>query len=240
MEPQNGRNFTVKCECPENQQDINNLENYTAADDEQRSNGSGEIVEEKKLSESADEEIISKKKKRGRPRKNDAVDRKLPPQQSFASSADSQTISKRRLGRRPGRGKLQLLAPLGGYAWDPAGGSFTPHVVLVAPGEDIVDRISTFSVPGPRAICIISAVGLVSTVIIHKPGSTLASTIRFEGTFEILQLSGWFFGGDQMKRISISFSKPDGQVFGGIIASSLIAATPIQIIVGSFKQKIEQ
>ncbi|CAK9314340.1 unnamed protein product [Citrullus colocynthis] len=233
MEPQNRRKFTVKCELSEIRQDINNFESYTAADDEQKSVENSDIVEEKRLSESADGEIISKKKKRGRPRKCDAVDRKNPPQESFSSSADSQTTSKPRPGRPPGSG---------GYAWDTAGGSFTPHIVLVAPGEDIVNRISTFSKSDPRAaICFISAVGLVSTVHLyqHDYDSELDTNLRFEGMFEILRLSGWFVGGDPLKRISISLAKHDGQVFGGIVASSLIAATPTQIIVGSFKQQME-
>lgn len=113
MEPQNRRKFTVKCESLEIRQDINNFESYTAADDEQKSVENSDTVKEKRLSESADGEIISKKKKRGRPRKCDAVDRKNPPQESFSSSADSQTTSKPRLGRPPSSDKLQLLASLG-------------------------------------------------------------------------------------------------------------------------------
>ncbi|KAK7853708.1 at-hook motif nuclear-localized protein 1 [Quercus suber] len=37
--------------------------------------------------------------------------------------------------------------------------------------------------------------------------------------------------------LSVSLAKPDGRVFGGGIAGALIAAGPIQLIVGSFKQK---
>lgn len=48
--------------------------------------------------------------------------------------------------------------------------------------------------------------------------------------FEILQLSGWSYEGDGIKSMTISFSKSDGnQVFGGVVASSIIAATPVQV-----------
>ncbi|KAE8646901.1 AT-hook motif nuclear-localized protein 7 [Cucumis sativus] len=192
--------------------------------------GDGEIDEEFRHGELSAEKQISMKKRKGRPRKfNDAVDRRDP-----QSTPDSQTKPERRRGPRPGLSISQVLATLGCYAWETIGRDFIPQVVLVAPRENIVDRISNFKVPGRRSICIISAYGSVSSVIIHKP-NTVASILRFEGIFEILQLSGWFDGRDNKKQMAISFSTSNGQVFGGIIVRSrLIAATPVQIIVGSF------
>ncbi|XP_008458632.1 AT-hook motif nuclear-localized protein 9-like isoform X2 [Cucumis melo] len=180
MEPQNRRNFTVKHESP----DSDNV-----ADGEQRSIGDEAIDEEDRLGESAGGKTVTMKKIKGRPRKNDAVNGQNP-----SSSADSQTIPKPPLGHPPGFGKLQVLASLGGYAWETFGGDFTPHLILVAPKE---------------------------------------------GMFEILQLSGWSYEGDGIKSMTISFSKSDGnQVFGGVVASSIIAATPVQIIMGSFMQRV--
>ncbi|KAG7950628.1 hypothetical protein I3843_13G124900 [Carya illinoinensis] len=60
----------------------------------------------------------------------------------------------------------------GAFAADTAGGNFTPHVVPIQTGEDIVSKISSLSQKGPRAVCILSATGLVSSVIIRKPGSS--------------------------------------------------------------------
>ncbi|KAL0537859.1 hypothetical protein IC582_026849 [Cucumis melo] len=224
MEPQNRRNFTVKHESP----DSDNV-----ADGEQRSIGDEAIDEEDRLGESAGGKTVTMKKIKGRPRKNDAVNGQNP-----SSSADSQTIPKPPLGHPPGFGKLQVLASLGGYAWETFGGDFTPHLILVAPKENIVNRISKFSIPQSRTVCIISAIGSVSSVIIYDPNS-VASTLKFEGMFEILQLSGWSYEGDGIKSMTISFSKSDGnQVFGGVVASSIIAATPVQIIMGSFMQRV--
>ncbi|KAI8003509.1 AT-hook motif nuclear-localized protein 9 [Camellia lanceoleosa] len=40
--------------------------------------------------------------------------------------------------------------------------------------------------------------------------------------------------------LSVSLAKPDGTVFGGTVAGSLIAARPVQLIIASFKQIIKK
>ncbi|KAF3967647.1 hypothetical protein CMV_008363 [Castanea mollissima] len=163
----------------------------------------------------------------------------LPP----GSSSESPT--KRRRGRPRGSGKLQLIASLGGCAADTAGASFTPHVVNVQTNEDIVSKIASFSQRSPRSVCILSATGSVSRVTISQPGNS-GGILRYEGRFEILSLSGSYTfvekGGANRKiaMLSVSLAKPDGRVFGGGIAGALIAAGPIQLIVGSFKQKLNK
>ncbi|KAI9396812.1 hypothetical protein POPTR_004G189200v4 [Populus trichocarpa] len=175
------------------------------------------------------------KRKRGRPRKYD-VDANLvsspPPPQGLSSSLSS--YEKRGRGRPRGSGKLQLLASLGGFAAETAGGSFTPHVVPVYTGEDIVSKIIELSQKGARAVCILSATGVVSSVIMRQPGPS-GGILRYDGRFEILSLSGSFTfgetGGSNRKNgmLSVSLAKPDGRVFGGGVAGSLIAAGPIQV-----------
>ncbi|KAI4297576.1 hypothetical protein L6164_037461 [Bauhinia variegata] len=85
----------------------------------------------------------------------------------------------------------------------------------------------------------ISATGAVSSV-----GITLPSwgTLTYEGRFEILYFSGSFtyggIGGAHYRKgtLSISLAKPDGNVFGGCLQGPMIAITPIQLVVASFKQ----
>ncbi|XP_024464919.1 AT-hook motif nuclear-localized protein 1 [Populus trichocarpa] len=186
------------------------------------------------------------KRKRGRPRKYDAganlvSSPPLSPPPGLSSSLSS--CEKRVRGRPRGSGKLQLLASLGGFAAETAGGSFTPHVVPVHTGEDIVTKLLVFSQKGARAVCILSATGVVSSVIMRQPGSS-GGILRYDGPFEILSLSGSFTfsktGGSNRKNgmLSISLAKPNGRVFGGGVAGSLIAAGPIQLIIASFKQNI--
>ncbi|XP_041028798.1 AT-hook motif nuclear-localized protein 1-like isoform X2 [Juglans microcarpa x Juglans regia] len=178
------------------------------------------------------------KKKRGRPRKYDAdgnlrLSYIVPPPPGFTLSPSSppEFSSKRGRGRPSGSGNWQLLASLGG--------DFTPHVVTVNTGEDVAGRILSFSQKSLRGICILSANGAVSNVTIRQPGSS-GGILTYEGRFEILSLSGSFTvtdtGGKRSRTggLSISLAGPDGRVIGGGIAGLLVAAGPIQIVVGSF------
>lgn len=186
------------------------------------------------------------KKKRGRPRKYDADGNlRLPYAMStgFALSPSSPTSSeyssKRGRGRPPGSGNWQLLASLGELFANTAGGDFTPHVVTVNTGEDVAGKILSFAQKGPRGICVLSANGAVSNVTIRQPGSS-GGILTYEGRFEILSLSGSFTVSDasgarsRTGGLSVSLAGPDGRVIGGGIAGLLMAAGPIQIVVGSF------
>ncbi|XP_020879348.1 AT-hook motif nuclear-localized protein 7 isoform X2 [Arabidopsis lyrata subsp. lyrata] len=120
-----------------------------------------------------------------------------------------------------------------------AGSNFTPHIITVHTGEDITMRIISFSQQGPRAICILSANGVISNVTLRHPESC-GGTLTYEGRFEILSLSGSFMETENQGSrgrsggMSVSLAGPDGRVVGGGVAGLLIAATPIQVVVGSF------
>ncbi|KAE8784752.1 AT-hook motif nuclear-localized protein 7-like [Hordeum vulgare] len=149
--------------------------------------------------------------------------------------------SGRRRGRPRGSGRRQILATLGEWYALSAGGSFTPHVIIVPAREDVAARIMSFSQRGPRSVCILAASGTISNVAFNKPGSSGSSdsTFTYEGLFEILQLTGSFTMAEEGGRkrtggLSVSLAGPDGRVIGGVVAGVLRAATPIQVIVGSF------
>ncbi|CAM0950268.1 unnamed protein product [Alopecurus aequalis] len=148
--------------------------------------------------------------------------------------------SGRRRGRPRGSGRRQILATLGEWYALSAGGSFTPHVIIVPSREDVVARIMSFSQKGPRSVCILAANGTISHVAFNQPGSSgsSGSTFNYEGLFEILQLTGSFTMSEEGRRrtggLSVSLAGPDGRVVGGVVAGTLRAATPIQVIVGSF------
>ncbi|GKV53506.1 hypothetical protein SLEP1_g60027, partial [Rubroshorea leprosula] len=65
-------------------------------------------------------------------------------------------------------------------------------------------------------------------------------SINMQGRFEILSLSGSFMltevGGQRSRTggLSVSLSGPDGRVLGGGVAGLLTAASPVQVVVGSF------
>ncbi|KAI5066859.1 hypothetical protein GOP47_0017387 [Adiantum capillus-veneris] len=181
------------------------------------------------------------KKKRGRPRKygpEGSLALTVAPLSSLAPSPSSPS-QKRGRGRPPGSGKNQQLAALGELMLGSIGAGFTPHAITVATGEDIASRIMSFSQQGPRGICILSANGAISSVTLRQP-SISGGIVTYEGRFEILSLSGSFllseFGGSRSRTggLSVSLAGPDGRVVGGSVAGVLIAASPVQVIVGSF------
>ncbi|XP_019460592.1 PREDICTED: AT-hook motif nuclear-localized protein 9-like isoform X1 [Lupinus angustifolius] len=192
----------------------------------------------------------SVKRKRGRPRKygtGGTVSLTLTPSPITSASHPGTLIQtqgqKRGRGRPPGSGKKQQLASLGKSLGELMSGSagmgFTPHIVTVGVGEDIATKIMAFSQQGPRAICILSATGAVSTVTLRQ-SSTSGGTVTYEGCFEILCLSGSYLltdGGGSRNRtggLSVSLAGPDGCVIGGGIGGVLIASSQVQVIIGSF------
>uniref|UniRef100_A0A453N452 AT-hook motif nuclear-localized protein n=1 Tax=Aegilops tauschii subsp. strangulata TaxID=200361 RepID=A0A453N452_AEGTS len=120
-----------------------------------------------------------------------------------------------------------------------SGANFTPHILNVATGEDINMKVISFSQQGPRAICILSANGVISNVTLRQHDS-LGGTVTYEGRFELLSLSGSFTptekGGsrDRCGGMSVSLAAADGRVIGGGVAGLLVAASPVQVVVGSF------
>ncbi|KAF5737494.1 DNA binding protein putative isoform 1 [Tripterygium wilfordii] len=189
------------------------------------------------------------KKKRGRPRKYDAdgnlrvpykaaVPPVSPPSGFSLSPSSAPELASKR-GRPPGSGNWQVLASLGELFASTAGGDFMPHVVTVCTGEDVAGNILSFAQRGPRGVCVLSANGTVSNVTIRQPGSS-GGILTYEGRFEILSLSGSYTITDssgvksRTGGLSVSLAGPDGRVVGGGIAGSLIAASPIQVVLGSF------
>ncbi|XP_016447787.2 AT-hook motif nuclear-localized protein 8-like isoform X1 [Nicotiana tabacum] len=147
------------------------------------------------------------------------------------ATPSSENSSKKLRGRPPTPLKKQLDA-LG-----TGGVGFTPHVILVNVGEDIASKLLAFSEQGPRTVCILSAHGAIRNVILRQPAMG-GSTVTCEGRFEIISLSGSFFRSEsnsgRTSSLSVSLAGSDGRVLGGGVAGLLTAATPVQVIVGSF------
>ncbi|CAA0842931.1 AT-hook motif nuclear-localized protein 1 [Striga hermonthica] len=203
-------------------------------------------------------DLTAVKKKRGRPRKYDAEGNlnpayikspplaaaQPPPQAGFTlSTPPSYEYS---VGPKRGRGKHHsghtswpVLASLGELFANTAGGDFTPHVVTVHTGEDVAGKILTFAQKDHRGICVLSANGSVSNVTLRQPGSS-GGLLTYEGRFEILTLTGSYTisdnGGMRSRSggLSVTLASPDGRVIGGGVAGLLMAASPIQIVVGTF------
>ncbi|XP_010469449.1 PREDICTED: AT-hook motif nuclear-localized protein 10-like [Camelina sativa] len=186
------------------------------------------------------------KKRRGRPRKYGPESGEMS--LGLVSGAPSFTVSqpsggsrsgggggeKRMRGRPPGSSNKPKLQALGS-----TGTGFTPHILTVRAGEDVASKIMALTQNGPRSVCVLSANGAISNVTLRQL-ATSGGTVTYEGRYEILCLSGSFHlmvsNGHKSRSggLSVSLSGPDGNVLGGSVAGLLIAASPVQIVVGSF------
>ncbi|KAL8099815.1 AT-hook motif nuclear-localized protein 14-like [Apium graveolens] len=174
------------------------------------------------------------RRKRGRPRKYGT------PEQAAAakrmSSAASTSVKKDAAvggggGGSSSSGKKAQLGSLGS-----AGQGFIPHIITVAAGEDVGQKIMFFMQQSKRELCVLSASGSISNASLRQP-ATFGGSITYEGRFDIISLSGSYIHtemGGRSGGLSVCLSSTDGQIIGGGVAGPLTAAGPIQVIVGAF------
>nr|CAB3486229.1 unnamed protein product [Digitaria exilis] len=212
------------------------------------------------------------KRKRGRPRKYgpDGTMKAAQHQQhhlvtapprmgssTLSGGADmlSQGMDKKRRGRPPGTGKKHHTSPsssLGNAFAGSAGTSFTPHIITASPSEDVAAKIADFAKQSSRAVCVLSAMGSVSRVVLRHPGDAspmsrvhtsqpYKNPAIYEGFYEILSLTGSYnlaegSQGQQIGGLSVTLCSPERNVIGGVLGGSLVAASTVQVVLGSFHQ----
>ncbi|KAI3407760.1 AT-hook motif nuclear-localized protein, partial [Psidium guajava] len=180
------------------------------------------------------------KRKRGRPRKYGTPEQALAAKKAAGSSSSYKERKERQglVGSSPspspysGSSKKSQLLGLGGNA----GQGFIPHVITVAAGEDVAQKIMLFMQQSKREICILSASGSISNASLRQP-ATSGGNITYEGRFEIITLSGSYVLtelGGRTGGLSVCLSSTDGQIIGGGVGGPLLAAGPVQVIIGSF------
>ncbi|CAN6926853.1 unnamed protein product [Brassica oleracea] len=172
------------------------------------------------------------KRKRGRPRKYVTPEQALEAKK-MASAASSSSAKERReqaaASSSAGSSKKSHLGSVG-----KTGQSFTPHIVNIAPGEDVAQKIVMFAQQSKHELCVLSASGTISTASLRQPGGN----ISYEGQYEIISLSGSFIRSEQGGKtggLCVSLSRSDGQIIGGAVGTHLTASGPVQVILGTFQ-----
>lgn len=187
------------------------------------------------------------KKKRGRPRKYGPdgkptvtlspmpISASIPLTGDYLGWKQSQEKPLTSIKRKQ---KLEFCTPVEQAVYS-VGANFTPHVLTVSSGEDVNMKIISFAQQGSRAICVLAANGAISNVTLRQPNSS-GGTLTYEGRFDILSLSGAFMSNENggakgvSGGMSVSLAGPDGRVLGGGLSGMLVAACPVQVILGSF------
>ncbi|XWS25370.1 hypothetical protein CRYUN_Cryun27aG0063000 [Craigia yunnanensis] len=118
---------------------------------------------------------------------------------------------------------------------DPA---MSPYILEIPGGNDVVEAISSFSRRKNIGICVLTASGTVSNVTLRQPSTTPGAIITFHGRFDILSLSATFLSQTTSchvpNTLSISLAGPQGQIVGGFVAGSLVAAGTVFIVAATF------
>ncbi|KAE8716297.1 AT-hook motif nuclear-localized protein 17 [Hibiscus syriacus] len=118
---------------------------------------------------------------------------------------------------------------------DPA---MSPYVLEIPGGNDVVEAISGFCRRRNVGVCVLYGSGTVSNVTLLQLSSTPGATITFHGRFDILSLSVTVLppttSYNVPNTVSISLAGPQGQVVGGFLAGSLMAADTVFIVAATF------
>ncbi|KAB5511909.1 hypothetical protein DKX38_028937 [Salix brachista] len=186
-------------------------------------------------------EATSAKRKRGRPRKYGTPELALAAKKTATSAS---VAASRERKEQHQAGSSSTTSSFSGSSskksqhdsLGTAGHGFASHVISVAAGEDVGQKIIQFLQQSTREMCILSASGSVMNVSLRQP-ATSGGNIAYEGRFEIISLSGSYIRTDMGGRaggLSVCLSDSNGQIIGGGVGGPLKAAGPVQVIVGTF------
>ncbi|XP_065847565.1 AT-hook motif nuclear-localized protein 17 [Euphorbia lathyris] len=114
----------------------------------------------------------------------------------------------------------------------------SPYILEVPGGGDVVESISRFCRRKNIGICVLTGSGTVSNVTLRQPSTTPGATITFHGRFDILSISATFLPQTVSYSVpnafTISLAGPQGQIVGGIVAGTLMAADTVYVIAATF------
>lgn len=114
--------------------------------------------------------------------------------------------------------------------------SLRSHVMEVASGSDVAESIAQFARRRQRGVCVLSGNGSVVNVTLRQPAAP-GAVVALHGTFEILSLTGAFLPGPAppgSTGLTVYLAGGHGQVVGGCVVGSLVAAGPVMIIAATF------
>ncbi|URE47250.1 hypothetical protein MUK42_13891 [Musa troglodytarum] len=159
-------------------------------------------------------------------------------------------VSKRRRGR-PSGSKNKPKPPVVITQEADTLASMRPHVLEIPAGHDVVESLARFARRRNLGICILAGTGAVANVSLRQPhfagappppnASAAATSIGFQGRFEILSISATFFPPAMAAfstgisgEMSITLAGPQGQVVGGTVTGPLMATGTVVVVAAAF------
>ncbi|XP_038982908.1 AT-hook motif nuclear-localized protein 20-like [Phoenix dactylifera] len=110
------------------------------------------------------------------------------------------------------------------------------HVMEVAGGADVAECIAQFARRRQRGVCVLSGTGAVADVALRQPAAA-GAVVALHGRFEILSLTGAFLPGPAppgSTGLTVYLAGGQGQVVGGSVVGSLLAAGPVTVVAATF------
>ncbi|KAL2325079.1 hypothetical protein Fmac_024137 [Flemingia macrophylla] len=110
------------------------------------------------------------------------------------------------------------------------------HVMEITGGADVAESVAQFARRRQRGVCVLSGSGSVANVTLRQPAAP-GAVVALHGRFEILSLTGTFLPGPAppgATGLTVHLSGGQGQVLGGSVVGSLVAAGPVMVIAATF------
>ncbi|KAK8585718.1 hypothetical protein V6N13_050691 [Hibiscus sabdariffa] len=143
-------------------------------------------------------------------------------------------IGNRRPRGRPPGSKNKPKPPI--FVTRDSPNALRSHVMEVASGTDVAESIAQFARRRQRGVCVLSGSGSVANVTLRQPAAP-GAVVALQGRFEILSLTGAFLPGPAppgSTGLTVYLAGGQGQVVGGSVVGSLVAAGPVMVMAATF------
>ncbi|KAM7278384.1 hypothetical protein ACFE04_005518 [Oxalis oulophora] len=143
-------------------------------------------------------------------------------------------IGNRRPRGRPPGSKNKPKPPI--FVTRDSPNALRSHVMEVAGGADVAESVAQFARRRQRGVCVLSGSGAVANVTLRQPAAP-GAVVALQGRFEILSLTGAFLPGPAppgSTGLTVYLAGGQGQVVGGSVVGSLVAAGPVMVIAATF------
>ena len=143
-------------------------------------------------------------------------------------------VGTRRPRGRPAGSKNKPKPPI--FVTRDSPNALRSHVMEVAGGADVAESVAQFARRRQRGVCVLSGSGCVANVTLRQPAAP-GAVVSLHGRFEILSLTGAFLPGPAppgSTGLTVYLAGGQGQVVGGSVVGSLVAAGPVMVIAATF------